>query len=178
MVKDEGGLRWLSHSGIRTGYGSTMKMCPEKKFAVIVLGNKTGAGLPRIADKAVEIALGLPPAPREKPGRLAMSDEEMNRLAGTYGNGRGRLVLLVRDGKLVGAQGGEFAKVGDNHYVRSAVAGMPESDFIFSTGLDGTGAYLIPCRINNVTYGGNWKRREDAWTKTQTWIARSGRKDR
>lgn len=82
MVKDEGGLRWLSHSGSRTGYGSTMKMCPEKKFAVIVLGNKTGAGLPRIADKAVELALGLPPSPREPRQKLAMSEEEMNRLAG------------------------------------------------------------------------------------------------
>ena len=143
MVKDEGGLRWLSHGGIRTGYGSTMKMCPEKKFAVIVLGNKTGAGLPRIADKAVELALGLPPAPREPREKLAMSAEEMSRLAGAYGNGRGGLVLSVREGRLFGAQGGEFTKIGENHYVRSAVAGTPESDFIFATALDGTGAYLI-----------------------------------
>ncbi|MCX6908254.1 MAG: serine hydrolase, partial [Verrucomicrobia bacterium] len=106
-VKDEGGLRWLAHSGSRTGYGSTMKMCPEKKFAVVVLGNKTGAGLPRIAEKAVELALGLPPAPREPRKKLTMTAEEMNRLAGSYGNGRGGLVLRVRDGKLVGAQGGE-----------------------------------------------------------------------
>lgn len=49
----------------------------------------------------------------------------------------------MRDGKLFGAQGGEFIKIGENHYVRPAVAGTPETDFIFATALDGTGAYLI-----------------------------------
>ncbi|MBI5772179.1 MAG: serine hydrolase [Verrucomicrobia bacterium] len=142
-VKDEGGLRWLAHGGSRTGYGSTAKMCPEKKFAVIVLGNKSGAGLPRVADKAAELVLGVPMPPREPRNKFPMSAEEMNRLAGTYSNGRVTLALRVREGRLVGAQGGEFTKVGENRYHRPAVGSAPESEFIFTTGLDGTGAYLL-----------------------------------
>ena len=80
------------------------------------------------------------PEPRKK---MAMDPEELERLVGTYGNGRSGIVLRARNGKLVGAQGGEFTKIGENRYLRAAVAGMPETEFIFSKGLDGTGAYLI-----------------------------------
>jgi CubicO group peptidase (beta-lactamase class C family) len=142
-VKDEGGLRWLSHGGSRTGYASTAKMCPEKKFAVIVLANKTGAGLPRIADKAAEVVLGVPMPPREPRKKLPMTEDEMKRVAGTYSNGRATLAIRVQNGKLVGALGGEFTKIGDNRYLRPAMGGTPESEFTFTTGLDGTGAYLI-----------------------------------
>ncbi|MBI3878644.1 MAG: serine hydrolase [Verrucomicrobia bacterium] len=142
-VKDEGGLRWLSHGGSRTGYGSFAKMCPEKKFAVIALCNKSGASLPRVVEKAVELALGIAPAAPEPRKKQAMSAEEMKRLAGTYGNGQATMALRVKDGQLVGAQGGVFAKVGENRYLRPAVGSTPETEFIFSPGLDGTGAYLI-----------------------------------
>lgn len=142
-VKDEGGLRWLSHSGSRTGYGSTMKMCPAKRFAIVILCNKTGAGLPRVADKAAEIALGVPMTAREPRKKLAFTEEELKRLPGNYTNGKSGLVIRARAGKLVGALGGEFTKVGENHYIRAAIAGMPESDFFFSTGIDGNGAYLL-----------------------------------
>lgn len=143
QVRDEGGLRWLSHGGSRAGYGSTVKMCPEKKFAVIVLGNETGAGLPRVADKAAELVLGVAAAPRESSQPMALGAEEMQRLAGTYSNGMASLTLRVRNGKLVGTQGGEFTKVGEGRYRRAAMGNSPENEYIFSAGLDGTGAYLI-----------------------------------
>lgn len=142
-VRDEGSLRWLSHGGSRTGYGSFMKMCPQKNFAVITLCNKTGEHLQRVVDRAVELGLNIAPSPRARRQKLEMSPEEMNRLAGTYSNGRATVAIRVKDGKLVGAQGGVWTKVGENRYVRSAVGNNPETEFLFSTGLDGQGAYLV-----------------------------------
>ena len=142
-VKDEGGLRWLSHGGSRTGYGSHARMCPEKNFAVVVLCNKSGASLPRVVEKAVELVLGIAPAPVEPRKKQAMSAEEMKRLAGTYSNGHTTLTFRLKDGQLVGVQGGVVTKLGENRYVRSASGTSPESEFILSPDLDGQGAYLI-----------------------------------
>ena len=59
--------------GSRTGYGSFIKMCPEKKFAVVILGNKTSASLPRVADKAAEVVLNIAPPPLEPRRNLPIS---------------------------------------------------------------------------------------------------------
>jgi CubicO group peptidase (beta-lactamase class C family) len=142
-VRDEGGLRWLSHTGSRTGYGSQARMCPEKKFAVIILCNKTGANLMRVADKAVELALGTKTKPEPSRRRLTMSAEEMARYAGNYSNGRTTIALRVREGKLTGAQGGVVAKVGENRFVRAAVGLSPEMEFSFVKDADGAITHLM-----------------------------------
>jgi CubicO group peptidase (beta-lactamase class C family) len=142
-VRDEGGLRWLSHTGSRSGYGSQARMCPQKKFAVIILCNKTGANLMRVADNAVELALGIAPKPGPARQRLTMSAEDMARYAGNYSNGRTTIALRVRDGKLTGAQGGVVSKVGENRFVRAAVGLSPEMEFSFVKGADGRITHLM-----------------------------------
>lgn len=37
------GLRTVFHTGARTGYGSIIDLAPDRKIAVVVLGNRTGA---------------------------------------------------------------------------------------------------------------------------------------
>lgn len=140
-VRDEGGLRWLSHAGIRTGYGSIMKMCPAKKFAVVVLGNKTGAVFSRVAGKAAELVLGVAPPPREPRREMPITAEEASRFAGTYTNGRTTIPLFVRDGKLM-APRGEVKRVGENRF-RLPIGDTPAAEFLLVAGADGQIEYLV-----------------------------------
>jgi hypothetical protein len=72
-----------------------------------------------------------------------MNADEMARIAGTYTNGRTTVALRVRDGQLVGAQGGVWTKTGEDRYTRSAFGNSPATEFIFTTGFDGSDAYLV-----------------------------------
>jgi CubicO group peptidase (beta-lactamase class C family) len=77
------GLRLVQHGGSRSGYGSTIRMVPEKQFGVVVLANRTGYGMPRTADKALEVVLALP-APKETPpaAMAPLTGREAQRYAG------------------------------------------------------------------------------------------------
>jgi CubicO group peptidase (beta-lactamase class C family) len=146
VVDTEAGLRWWSHTGSRAGYGSIARICPERGFAVVILCNRTGDNLPRVADKAAEIVLGSaaprPAAPPSAVAALPLTAEDRRRLVGTFTNGKTTVVIREKDGQLVGAQGGTFTKTGENLYRRSASGGAAATDFVYSTGLDGRGAYL------------------------------------
>jgi CubicO group peptidase (beta-lactamase class C family) len=144
-IEEEDGLRWVSHGGSRTGYGSVMRMCPEKKFAVIILCNKTGASLPRVAQKASEIVLGITGPkrePRNKP--LEISAAELERYAGTYSNGKTTIRLFIRDGKLMAPAGGKLENIGENRFVRTGGLVGPDTEMTFVPGQDGKMEYL--CR--------------------------------
>ena len=143
-VEDSDGLRWLSHSGNRSGYGSLVKMCPAKKFGVIILCNKTGASLPRVAEKAIEVVLGISPPkrePRTKP--LPLTEEELQSFAGVYSNGKTTIRLVARDGKLLAPAGGEMTKIGENRFRRTGGVAGPDSEFVFVPGEDGRIEYLV-----------------------------------
>jgi CubicO group peptidase (beta-lactamase class C family) len=151
-VRIEGGLRWWSHAGSRTGYGSLVRLCPDRKFAVVILCNKTGASLPKVADYAAQIALGVKPAATPARQPVPMTPPEMARYAGTYSNGRASIVLRLRDGKLVAATGGEITKRGDHHFVRVATMDTPALEFTLVA--DSAG------RVTHLTARGR------AWRKT------------
>src|SRR4029079_13979612 len=88
-VEDHDGVRWLSHSGNRSGYGSQVRMCPSKQFAVIVLCNKTGESLPRVSFAAARLVLGItPPRPHEIKDVKPLTESELQKYAGVYSNGR------------------------------------------------------------------------------------------
>jgi CubicO group peptidase (beta-lactamase class C family) len=142
-VRDVGGLRWLSHNGSRAGYGSHMRLCPERKFAVIILCNKTGENLPRVAEKAVQLVLGLAPPPREPREKVTLGAEEMQRLAGTYRNGSSTVVLRIRDGQLISREGTTLTAIGENRLARSGAANTPETEFTVVRGADGRAEYLV-----------------------------------
>ena len=101
------GVRLIQHGGSRSGYGSIIRMVPEKQFGVIVLANRTGASLPRTADKAMELVLALPAPNRDSSGVPApMTDSEMDAYVGVYSQGARRMEVVRKDGKLILKQGG------------------------------------------------------------------------
>lgn len=144
-IRTESGLRWWSHTGSRAGYGSIARLCPDRGFAVIVLCNRTGEHLPRLAEKAVALVLGTtPPArPATATAPLPLTATDRQRLVGTFTNGHTTVVIREKDGQLVGAQGGTWTKLAENRYQRSATGDTPAAEYLFTPGLDGTGAYLV-----------------------------------
>ena len=61
------GVRIVTHGGVSRGYGSTIQMVPEKKFAVIVVANRNGETLPDTRTRALERVLRLEPESASEP---------------------------------------------------------------------------------------------------------------
>ena len=77
-------------------------MAPQRRFGVIILGNKSGTSLPKSADKAAELILGLAPVPAPKPKTFVpMTEAEMRAYAGKYQNHNGGPEILLKEGRLV-----------------------------------------------------------------------------
>jgi len=102
MISDERGVRLWQHGGSRSGYGSTIRMAPSEKVAVIILTNRSGSSLPRTAGAVLEMTLPFSsPRVNSKPLVQPLSDKEMAELAGRYTNNRQTIELAVRDGQLI-----------------------------------------------------------------------------
>jgi CubicO group peptidase (beta-lactamase class C family) len=79
------GFEFVGHGGFSRGYGSMIQMVPSRKFAVIVLTNKSGETMRKSLNKAMELGLGLKDDEPSKPASIApATDSEMNEYAGTY----------------------------------------------------------------------------------------------
>jgi CubicO group peptidase (beta-lactamase class C family) len=120
MFSNYRGVRVVEHGGSRSGYGSVIKMVPDQRFAVIVLGNRTGVSLGRTAEKAMELILPLKPKPAETPKQdLPMTAAEMANYAGKYGQREVSVEILLKDGKLSLKQGPNerpIRKIGENRF--------------------------------------------------------------
>jgi hypothetical protein len=109
------GVRFLEHNGERTGYGSIIRMIPERRVAVIVVTNQTGEDLPETAERALELATPLAPKPAKvsQPAQQITPDD-IARIAGTYQNGAGRLEIFERDHHLFGRTGAKDVELVKN----------------------------------------------------------------
>jgi CubicO group peptidase (beta-lactamase class C family) len=99
-VSSNRGVDIVAHNGSRTGYGSSLVMAPKYRFAVVVMGNRSGASFAKTVAKAEELALPLEPATKPKVV-VKPTAEELEKLAGTYRNGANVITLKWSDGKLV-----------------------------------------------------------------------------
>ena len=140
------GVRVVEHGGSRSGYGSVIKMAPDHRFAVIVLGNRTGVSLNKTAEKAMELMLPLKPKEAAKPQQeLPMTAEEMANYAGRYGQRDVIAEILLKDGKLFLKQGPNerpIRKIGENRFAASAPAASSAVEFALVPGADGKAAYF------------------------------------
>lgn len=105
------GLEFVAHGGFSRGYGSMIQMVPSRKFAVIVLTNKSGETMRKSLNRATEIGLGLKDQEAPKPAPFApLTSAEMNEYAGTYSHAPQTWEFSVKDGKLyVKSEGKEYA---------------------------------------------------------------------
>ena len=95
------GIEFVGHGGFSRGYGSMIHMAPSRKFAVIVLTNKSGETMRKTLNRATELGLGLKDSDELKPAPVApVTSAEMNEYVGTYSHAPQTWEVFVRDGKL------------------------------------------------------------------------------
>ena len=137
-------LEFVGHGGFSRGYGSMIQMVPARKFAVIVLTNKSGETLRKSLNKAMELGLGLkedaPATPAPVP---PLTTAEMEAVAGAYSHAPQTWEISVRDGKLyVKIDGNEhqLTKSGDRKFTFGA---NNENELVFVPGKSGKVEYLF-----------------------------------
>jgi CubicO group peptidase (beta-lactamase class C family) len=139
------GVHWVEHGGSRAGYGSTIRMAPERKFAVIIVANRSGSGMPKLADAISEWMLALDPKSEREPATHPLSVEELHRCAGVYVNGASKVELEADGDALKSTMDGSverFTRAGDKFLLGdgqpSKLVLVPDSngrlEFVFVNG--------------------------------------------
>jgi CubicO group peptidase (beta-lactamase class C family) len=101
MSYRERGVRVVTHGGASTGYGSTIQLAPEHRFAIITLTNRSGETLPRTRERAMELALPLKMSePEAAPAQQPLSADEVNNYIGTYSHAPRTWEVFAKEGKL------------------------------------------------------------------------------
>jgi CubicO group peptidase (beta-lactamase class C family) len=140
----ERGVRRLQHGGSRSGYGSVITLAPEQRVGLIILANRSGASLPRTAEKALELLLPFTPKASEKTQSMAMSEAEMQRCVGVFAQGSNSVELMLVEGKLFAKRGNQqfpVNKVGEGRFTGGALE-RPTVSFALVFGADGKAEYF------------------------------------
>jgi CubicO group peptidase (beta-lactamase class C family) len=127
------GVHWVEHGGSRAGYGSTIRMAPEQKFAVIIVANRSGSGMPKLADAISEAMLALDPKSETEPATHSLDAEEVRRSAGVYVNGTSRIRLEAEGGVLKANIDGamaRFTRAGDKFLIGEANGAVQPSKLV------------------------------------------------
>ena len=141
-------MEFVGHGGFSRGYGSMIQMVPARKFAVIVLTNKSGETLRKSLNKAMELGLGLKEDTPDKPAVVApVTVKEMEDVAGSYSHAPQTWEVLIKDGKLyvkidAGEPGNEhpLTKSGERKFTFGA---NNENELVFVPGKTGKIEYLF-----------------------------------
>jgi CubicO group peptidase (beta-lactamase class C family) len=132
------GVEFVAHGGFSRGYGSMIQMVPERKFAVIVLTNKSGETLRKVLNKATEIGLGLKDeAPTPAPAVTPLTRQEMEQYVGTFSHAPTTWEFSIKNDKLfVKSDGNEFEmkKSGERKFTFGA---QNENEIVFVPGKTG-----------------------------------------
>jgi CubicO group peptidase (beta-lactamase class C family) len=141
-IREYRGVHVLEHGGSRMGYGSFIRMAPEKRVAVIVQTNRSGANLPATVDKAMELLLPLKESPaKPAPKSLAVTPQDAVRHVGVYRNGDQSIEIAARDGKLfLKRTSGSDAALVKHSESRYAVEGGGE--YVMTGGAGGRTEYV------------------------------------
>ncbi len=131
------GLEIVGHGGFSRGYGSMIQMVPSRKFAVIVLTNKSGETMRKSLNKAMELGVGLKdddpkPAPVAPP-----TASEMSEYVGVYSHAPATWDVFVKDGKLyVKTEGKDYlmTRSGDRKFTYGE---QNENEIVFVPGKSG-----------------------------------------
>jgi CubicO group peptidase (beta-lactamase class C family) len=138
------GVRLLQHGGSRSGYGSAITLAPEQRVGLVILANRTGASLPKTAEKALELLLPFTPKASETRQSIAMSEAEMQRCVGVFAQGSNIVELLLVEGKLFAKRGNQqfpVNKVGEARFTAGPLD-RPTVSFALVFGADGKAEYF------------------------------------
>jgi CubicO group peptidase (beta-lactamase class C family) len=148
FVRNENGLRTVSHGGGIEGFNTSLAYVPERRLAVIVLCNENGGAIDRVSDELMKAALGKPVVlPNEhKPVPIAM--DELKKFEGVYDVDPSFVITIsMGPNGLQAAGGGQqnlaliYQGVVDGH-ARFYVPG-PEAELEFVPDANGTITSLV-----------------------------------
>ena len=135
-------LEFVGHGGFSRGYGSMIQMVPSRKFAVIVLTNKSGETMRKSLSKATELGLGIKEEPPKPAPVTPPTEAEMKEYVGAYSHAPQTWEVSVKDGKLyVKVDGNEqvMTKSGDRKFTFGA---QNENELVFVPGKNGKIQFL------------------------------------
>lgn len=131
-------VEMVGHGGFSRGYGSMIQMAPSRKFAVIVLTNRSGETMRKSLNKAMELGLGLKDEQPAKPEAVApLTPAEMQEYAGAYSHAPQTWDVSIKDGKLVMKFDGKdypMRKAGERKFTFGA---NNENEVVFAPGKSG-----------------------------------------
>jgi len=137
-------MEFVGHGGFSRGYGSMIQMVPSRKFAVIVLTNKSGETMRKSLNKAMELGLGLKDDESQKSDPVAApAASEMNEYVGVYSHAPQTWDVSIKDGKLfVKFEGKDYpmTKSGERKFTFGE---QNENELVFVTGKDGKIRFLF-----------------------------------
>src|SRR6185369_835118 len=135
---------FVLHGGFSRGYGSMIQMVPSRKFAVIVLTNKSGETMRKTLNKATQLALGLKDDVPDKPATITPpTTSEMNEYVGTYSHAPNTWGVSVIDGKLhmnFDGKDSVMTKTGEKKFTFGE---QNENEVVFVTGKSGKIEFLF-----------------------------------
>ena len=106
MISQRADGRVWQHGGSINGFDAQVTMFPDKKLAVILIDNRSGAPLQGITDLVAREVAGMAPTPPPTlPEERVATAAERAQLVGTYVMGTTRVELLEQEGALVLRQG-------------------------------------------------------------------------
>lgn len=82
MFEVRRGAQYVFHTGSRNGYGSIIRMVPDKKFAVIAIANRSAAIMGETADHATEMFVTLKDSAQDK--KFTYITNDADRYEGTF----------------------------------------------------------------------------------------------
>jgi CubicO group peptidase (beta-lactamase class C family) len=138
------GLEFVGHGGFSRGYGSMIQMVPERKFAVIVLTNKSGETMRKSLNRATELGLGLKDDQPANPAPVApLTSAEMRDYVGTYTHAPQVWEVSIKNAKLsLKFEGKDYdlTKSGDRKFTFGA---NNEDEIVFVKGKSGNIEFLF-----------------------------------
>jgi CubicO group peptidase (beta-lactamase class C family) len=145
FVHDYRGAHVIWHAGLMPGFGALFEMVPARRFAVIVLANRSGSLLNRTAEKAMELMLPLDARKSSPEHPQSTSEAEIRDFLGTYMNKPESVELVVRQGRvLIRREDGEFPvrSAGGNRFIVSRPGEGEAEEFVLLRDDHGKPAYL------------------------------------
>jgi len=147
FVHDHRGVRVVWHAGLLPGFGALLQMVPARRFAVIILANRSSSLLNETAEKAMELLLPLEAKAEAKSEQaLAVSEAEISNYVGKYANKpQSAEIFFLKEGKLIlKREDGEFpiTKIGNCRFSIIKPSGSEPEEFVLVPGAKGKAEYL------------------------------------
>jgi CubicO group peptidase (beta-lactamase class C family) len=140
------GFNMLEHGGARAGYGSFIRIVPEKQFAIVILTNAQGGRLPKTVERASELLLPLAATGNVLPPKTKeMTLAEMSEYVGVYNNGGDGVEVFIREDKLFlryGKRELQISKIGDHRLMMKEPGATAHDELVMLPDKSGRIAYI------------------------------------